>query len=240
MKTFYLIIRTYFVIIVFSSCYKSQDKYITDQGLDILDARVDTTSIEADGQSLITITAKITKNADLKAVFFSTNQGTFLDSNKTYTTQASIINNELIAVAYLQSSLNVSDNVLIKVSVPKVDKIFNINFIKALPDIIQIESPTVSILRKFGSEVPLDIYLLRNKGIPSLHQNVTLEAIKDNDSLIGHDFIGTSPAGSSESGLIKSTFILKDTSYIGKLRIIATVQGKSKIVSDTTIIFITN
>ena len=182
----------------------------------------------------------LTTKANLKTVAFSTNAGMFLDSNKTYSTEATIEGTQLVAKAVLITGLETTDQVHVKVSVPKVDRVIPLRFVNAYPDSINIQSPAGSIVREFGSSIPLNIFLLRTMGIPSLHQTIKLNAVKSDNSEISLDIDEMAPSGSDQRGLIKANLILKDTTYTGPIHIIARAQGKLNTLSDSLTIFITD
>jgi len=227
------------LVITTMSCSKDKKRFIEDNRKDILNAFADEDSVEADGKSFITIRAKISKDADKKTVKFSTNKGRLIDSSLTYTTDAAMENDVLIAKAFLTPGLEAAENVIVNVSVPEVSERIGVRFVNAFPDAVQIESTVATVQNTIGATVPLNIYLIRKTGIPSLHQKVRFRVLKQDGSEMMGDLRGIDPAGSNDKGLITATYILEDSTYSGKLKIISIADGKQQQVYDTVTIFIT-
>jgi hypothetical protein len=235
MKKYSLIV----ILISCLGCYKDPNDYILKHSNSILSVATSSDSVVADGKSMIILTAKISDDADLKTIMFTTTDGNFLDSTTTYTINANVQNDSLLARSYLISSLNVTDYVFVKVSVPSLDTTLQLRFVPAYADSIYIESAINNIAKGYGSEVPLQTYLIRNTGTPSLHQSVVFSAVDDNNLPIG-SFIGISKQGSDSSGLINSTFVLRDSTYTGNVYITATCHSPNNLLISTFKIAITN
>jgi hypothetical protein len=227
----------------FISCEKDEKKFLADNKNYILSVKAEADSLDADGKSMLKLTATISPNSDLRTVNFVTNSGTFLDSTKTFSTNAVKVNDSLKAIAWLVSGLEPTNYVQVKISVPQVDTIINVRFITAYAASIHVESPVASVKNGFGSEIPVQAILTRNIGSPSIHQKVSFAALRENQSSIG-EFRAIDPKGITLDGVASSIFVLKDTSYTGRVKIIGSYLGKSTIkmdslLTDTLIVFIT-
>lgn len=225
------------LLLVCGGCYKDVDSYIHDNRYSILSVKASPSSIPADGVSMAFLTATISSDANLKSVQFTTTKGHFLDSASTYTTQAAMVNNSLVASSSLVASQDTSSYIYVTVAVPGLDTVLNLQFVTALPDSIHVESATDMITSGFASSVPLQTRLFRLTGRPSLHQGVSFQAIRTDQSSIGN-FIGISPNGSDSTGLINSTFVLADTSYTGTVKIISSFPTPAKLLTDTFTIYV--
>jgi hypothetical protein len=229
---------TLLLISLFIQCQDGTEEYLKKNANKLLRAKVEFTTLPADGESILLISAYIQGNADIKNIKFYTSHGKFrFSDSSTYTVAASNYKDSLQAKAYLVSGTEIIDKVLVKVNVASIDTVLEISFTESLADSIITESSTASIIRGFGSIVPVKTYLTRKIGTPSQHQIVSFSAIDSNKKPIG-EFRDVSPTGSDNNGLINSTFVLKDTIYTGPLKIISRYRG-SKIYTDTLLIFVT-
>ncbi|PWG78711.1 hypothetical protein [Pararcticibacter amylolyticus] len=239
-KTKVLITALSAVALLHLSCEQDQTEYILKNKQQLLSAEADALSVEADGKSFITITANVNLDADLKEVEFTTTAGKFRYSDtSSLKVQASLSSGRLLAKAYLVSSLTENAGTEVKVSVPGVDTIIRLSFTRALPDSLQIESSVASVQKGFGSEIPVQVFLMRKKGLPSTGQSVQFRAEKADRSRIG-EFRGISSAGSDLRGMLNAIFVLKDTLYTGPVRIIGQTRAASGSLSDTLHVFVTN
>lgn len=235
LKTF-LIITGFCAFI--SSCDKDRDKYLAANKDKILHVVTGSDYLEADGKSKLVISATLQDGSDRKTITFNTTEGVFENNNtKTFPTNAILTNGKLVGTADLKSGTEVKNDVQVKVSVNQVDTILKLQFVRAYPDSISTESSVVSIHKGFGSEVPLTTTLIRTIGIPSQHQFVNFSALRDNNTTIG-EFRGMSPFGTNENGIVNSVFVLRDTSYLGVVRLVTTCQGKTATLADTLRIFV--
>jgi hypothetical protein len=220
------------------ACEKDPKKYVDRNRNSILSVLAQPDFVEADGKSQLPIYAGISSKADIKTIKFTTTYGTFADTNTTtFVATAQTKGDSLFAYAYLVPTLDTNDRVTINVS-DGIDTTFNVRFIKAYPDSINIESSVASIKKEFGSEVPLQAFLILNILTPFLHQAASFGAWTSTNTPIG-EFRAISPSGSDSNGIINSIFVLKDTIYTGPIRIFATAQGKAKPLSDTLKVFVT-
>lgn len=223
------------------SCERNKKQYISEHKNEILFATVSSDSIEADGKSVLTFKAYISKNADRRNVKFSTSSGKFIDSNITFSTDAIIQNDSLVATAYLYSSIDSSSYSFVKISVPQVDTIIHFRSILAYPDEIMLEpiGPVGSIKPDYNSEIQLQATLLRKKGIPTKSQKVLFKTYREDFTEIG-DFRAIDK-GSDEKGIVKAIFTLKEKTYLGYIFVVAQATGKNQqIITDTLKIFVTN
>ncbi|MDB5144539.1 MAG: hypothetical protein JWQ66_3252 [Mucilaginibacter sp.] len=220
-------------ILAGNSCQKDPDKYLAENKskIFIVSAPV---SLPADGKSTILITATLSPvTADNKTVTFTTSKGAFADNDSVkLTTNAAITNGTLVAFAYLRAGVDASDRVLVRVSAPRLDTTLVIKFVTALPDSIHSESTTVIASKNYNNQIPITTYLFRKIGKATTGQTATYRAIKADGSGIG-SFIGISPTGSDSAGMIKSTFVTRDSVYTGNIRIITAVPGTQKMLLDT-------
>lgn len=224
--------------ILLFGCYRDTDKYIQSHKNDILSVYLSTDTIPADGVSMIMITAKINANADFKTVQFLTTNGIFLNGSNTYTVNATQQNDSLLASTYLKSPLDTTSFETVEVSASGVDTVVKIVFSNAYPDSIQLVSSLASIQSGFNNELPVQAYLIRHIGTPSLHQSARFSAYRDDNSSIGA-FQYLNLSGSDSTGLINANFQLRDTLYTGRIRIVGTCNGVNRLLQDTLSIFIT-
>jgi hypothetical protein len=227
------------VLFSISACYRDANKYIQQNKKDILKVYSDVYQIPADGKSIATITAKLSNDADNRAVKFVTNRGNFLDSTLSYSTTATIQNDSIIAKVFLVAPTDTTSYATVTVNASGIDSIIKLTFIPAYPDKIHIETTTGTTKSGFGSEVTVQVFLSRLIGIPSIHQKVEFVATKDNNETIG-SFRGISLQGSDQNGQINATFQLKDATYTGRLKITASFINSVVNLKDSTYIFITN
>ena len=231
------------LLLILSSCAKNLTDYINQHKFDILLARVNTDSVEADGVSTLAITAKISNNADLKKVSFYTTHGKIFDSNSSYTVTAAQQGDSLIASAYLISTIDTNSQVLLTVAVPGVDTVIHLRFVTAYPDAIHLETTAETLQNSLGSIIALKTHLVRNIGTPSINQKVVFTAYKDDNSHVGR-FTSIDYNGSDQNGIVNATFVLNDTSkmlnknYSNKIRIVGTCMGKGQSIADTLNIFL--
>lgn len=225
-------------VALFQGCETDQDQYINQNKDALLVVSTNISHVEADGKSDLFITALLPTEADKKSIQFQTTDGSFRDSNsKKILLSAMFRNDSLSARANLVSSLEAKPNVEIRISIEGVEKLLNVSFLQAYPDSLNIESSVATIKPGFGSEVPVQAFLIRKQGIPSLHQLVSFNAIDDKNARLG-EFRAISSSGSDSNGVINATYVLKDTTYQGLLRIIAEANSKTDILRDTLKIFI--
>ncbi|SEN06690.1 hypothetical protein SAMN05192574_102348 [Mucilaginibacter gossypiicola] len=220
-------------ILAWNSCQKDPDEYLAENKSKIFMISAPT-SVPADGKSTILITATLSPaTADNRTVTFTTSKGTFADNDSVkLTTNAAITNGTLVASAYLRSSVDANDRVLVKVSAPRLDTTLVIKFVTALPDSIHSESTTVIASKNYNNQIPITTYLFRKVGKATTGQTASYRAIKADGTGIG-SFIGISPTGSDATGVIKSTFVTRDSVYAGNIRIITSVLGTQKTLLDT-------
>ena len=238
MKRYLLISCIPLISYIMCSCYRDTDKFIQSHKNDILFVYLSTDTVLADGVSTILITAKINTNADFKTVQFFTTNSNFLNGTNTYSVSAAAQNNSLMANAYLKSPNDTTSFETVTVSASGVDTVIKIFFYNAYPDSIHLGSSLASIQNGFNNTLPIQAYLIRRIGSASRHQGAAFYAYKDDNSNIGA-FQYLSLTGSDSTGLINAIFQLRDTSYTGRVRIVGTCNGGSRILQDTLTIFIT-
>jgi hypothetical protein len=237
--------RLYFVwivsiiCIISISCERDRDDYLQENKQKILMAACDINRVAADGKSKIKFSVNIPSYAVDKTITLKSTAGMFYDSSRTFNGKAEIVGDRAIIDASLTSSLIPTEDVRVTVSFSGLDTIINISFSPALPDSIQLESNVASMKRGYGAEFPLQTFLIRDTGIASIGQRAIFEALRDNQQTIG-EFRAISPDGSDNKGVINSIFVLKDTLYTGKIRLVSKVQGKQNLLTDTLNVFITN
>ncbi|MDB5117687.1 MAG: hypothetical protein JWQ79_3179 [Mucilaginibacter sp.] len=222
-------------------CQKDPQKYVNNNISNIFSVSAPPDSITADGKSTLTITAQLnslTNTADVKTVSFSTSVGVFADNGlASYATDAGLVGGKLLAAAYLRPTQDVTDRVIVKVSIAGLDTSLIIRYVTARPDSIHSESTVAIIKRSYAGEVPVTTYLVRKIGLPSLHQTVSYNAIKADGTPIG-SFRGISPTGNDVTGLVNAVLVLRDSVYTGNIRIISTVAGTQKKLADTVKVYV--
>ncbi|WP_343307947.1 hypothetical protein AAHN97_12405 [Chitinophaga niabensis] len=226
------------VCLFLAGCETDQDKYLKENEQHLLKISASKTQIEADGVSTLNVTAIIPDYSISKGILFTTSHGKFADSAKQATLDAALKEDTMRVTAVLVSSLEVTPEVKVAASIKGLEKQVLVAFTQAFPEAVNLESAIASIPANFGSEAPLQAFLLRQQGTPSLHQIVTFNAIKENGGQLG-EFRAIDPGGSNDKGIVNAIFVLKDTTYTGPLRIIATAYARSGVVTDTLKIFIT-
>jgi hypothetical protein len=223
--------------LLLSGCLRDKDKFTADKKADILRVETPANSLEADGASVLPISAFITPEATNKNVSFTTNLGKFLDGSKIMMITASNTGNSLVAGTFLQAPFDTSSYGLIRVTAGGVETVVNITFKTALPDALHIEADSGAITSGYNTRLSISVYLNRNTGVPSRRQMVDIYAKKLlGDTTIGM-FSAMSPNGSDSTGKITALYQLKDVDYGGYIRIYAKLRG-SNLYSDTLKIFI--
>lgn len=223
-------------ILLYSSCEKSQEQYIAENRQSLFSIKPIPDSLYADGVSLLKISARLnqqTNSAANTAVSFTTSYGAFEETNtKTYSGNATVSNGELIASVFLKASINTNDRVFVKIAAAKLDTTLILRFVTAKPDSIYSESAISIVANDYGAEVPFTTFLIRKKGLPSTRQQASYAALRDNGQPIG-SFRGIGVAGSDSSGKLNAVFVLRDSTYIGNVRIISKIRGNTKLLTDT-------
>jgi hypothetical protein len=226
------------VIVAISSCQKDVNEFLRENKTKIFSVSVDTNSIEADGVSVLKITALLEKNSDANTVTFKTTNGTFIHGTATITRPVIQTVDGLFAEASLVSSVNMDPYVEINVSAigtHVIDTTFSVKFTKALPQLILMQAQTLAISNQYNSTFAFETYLLRDKGHCSTRQFVQLKAYKLDNTEYG-SFFNNSTQGSDSVGLIKSSYVLPDTLYTGPLIIRGTAVSYAGFIQGTMVI----
>ncbi len=223
------------------SCEKNGQEYVKQNTHEILYVTADNNSVAADGKSFITLHAYLTPDADNKLVLFKTSGGVFQDSSKNQVSiMAATGGDSLVATTWLISNRQVISVVHCNVSVQGIDTTLTFSFTNAFPDSLHVEAALGSIPKGFNSQVLLTSSFRRKVGHPSAGQSVSFSAVDSTHQKPIGQFLNILPTGTDSTGILKTNFLLKDSTYTGVVWLKASCTGNnSNILSDSTFIYIT-
>lgn len=176
-------------------------------------------SIPGDGQSLITLIAKIsdTAVANGRSVIFNTNQGTFIGGTTSISVTADANG---FAIAYLKSSSYIGKvNLTAQVSNFIISD--SVYFTKANPNFINVTIPQFSLIGDLAHSLTVTTQLLRDTGIVSPNFNVIYKSLDSTNTKVIGNFINITLSNSS--GTSTALYSALDTLYLGKVNIYAKV-----------------
>ncbi|WP_421939251.1 hypothetical protein [Pedobacter sp.] len=190
-----------------------------------------TDNVASDNVSTVMITAMVNKSLPLSAqkISFETDQGSFAAGGKTTEIAADLDGK---VVAYLKSNEPLAAH--IGLSLAGVTRRYTVNFIKALPDYIQL-SAAATLSAASNSSLPVSITLKRNVGKPNADIALEYSATDINGVNIGTFSQGTL---STAEGTATVNFNSGTSGYKGLVRITVWVKGLPTVKStvDVTLI----
>ena len=188
----------------------------------------------ADGQSIITLTAKIsdTAAANGRSVTFNTNQGAFIGGTTNITVPANLNG---FAIAYLKSS-NYIGKIAITAQVTNYIVSDSVYFTIANPNFINVTIPQFSLIGSLTNSVTVTAQLLRDTGTVSPSFNVMYKSLDSTNSRVIGNFINITLSNSN--GISTALYSAIDSLYLGKVNISAsvvvspgdTIKGTSSLI----------
>lgn len=191
-------------------------------------------AIQADGASTATITVEQPVNilSDYTSVTLVTTAGTFDNGTKTITKSSALVlvNGVYKRMAQVRITASKSEeNANIEVAIKGTLKNHSISFQRAFPENIELSLSGASITTGFANSLQITTNLLRQKGIPTINNEATLEVVDTNN--ISRGILINYKTKSDASGQIINKLTLGTDTYKGVLKIIA----KSKDALGNTI-----
>lgn len=219
---------------IFSSCFYDDDensikKFNTD---DFISIEADEENISADGVEFSMITAKLTSEVDSGKgmIEFTTTLGTFSNNEKTTLIKT---NSNKEAKANLKSSEIGTANVVAKIG-DLISNSVDLTFDEALPDTILISFGTLSHPNGIQNKLTISIQLIRSVGNPSkgFAINYSTEPSGIPEFVFGNGSL------SNETGIATVDFAVKDTTFVGDVKITASLENFSNIKTSSTLVIV--
>ncbi|WP_316847120.1 hypothetical protein [Pedobacter psychrodurus] len=190
-----------------------------------------TDNVASDNVSNVVITAMVNKSMPLAAqkITFETDQGSFSNGNKTIEVSADIDGK---VVAYLKNDEPSAAHV--GLSLAGINRKYTVNFIRALPDYIQLSS-AATLASGPTSSLAVSITLKRNVGKPNADVALEYSATDSNGAVIGSFSNGTL---STAEGTASVNFNPGGSTYKGLVRITVWVKGLPSVKSTVEVMLI--
>jgi hypothetical protein len=198
-------------------------------------------TLDADGSSTIDLTIQLPTQltGTMGLIKLSTTGGTFAGYNSTTIPDLRVNSSNGQVTVPLKAS-NKVETVWVSAETSAYRETKSIEFKKAYPSTLRILMPNRVLKAAADQVAPIEIHLLREKGIPTPGLEVDLTVFREDGvtRLDQQQFRATTL--SNEKGIITSNLNVGSTSYRGKAYVVATVIGADPAVSNKEELLIAN
>jgi hypothetical protein len=229
------------IFLAFSACYKDDHFLLENKNLNTLFSfSAGSDSIPADGYSTTPIIVSglpidiVDSNNLIK---LTTSKSSFQGfSSDTIMLQTALVYDstnalfDRVASVLLKSTLRV-DSAFLTATMQGFSKSISVYFTRAYPDSMRIVSPAIYLTHSYTTVNSFEVDLFRNSGIPSLNDSVSFLITDTLNQPIGYyqKFSNLSDS----SGKCYFGYIYNDSTYLGALKVKASVRGNQGALSDS-------
>lgn len=232
---------------LFTGCYDDSIYNSTNFEFDDLIEKieVDKTTLLANNKDKVNVKVFFHSDSTTSNINFSAkiNNGTFLETGNDSIffdeIELQLINNSSSKIIEFNIiSSNKPGEVELKLNLNNYIKFVYFEYEESKPDKIEISSSEIFFNRKNTKPIPLDIFLSKKIGEPSINQSINFRHIDSLENSIGEKI---SDCDFNESNKCQILYtIWPDTSYVGTITLIVEVDNSSPLISDSLTIYTTN